>query len=180
MTIFRYVKRLSSPSDYCCNPHPSSLSCYRPSFRCFLFFLRPGTVPGKIGFPLTSVEIQVCPLFHDCYLSYFLSLSHVLRHSTMLCNIPPLTTVYIRAGRLVHVSSRFYFAHPQIMHSRSVYQYCHLMNIHRISVCISFIRTLGTHNKQIIKLHHVTHTHSSGVSRVGLKRGFPKVANIRG
>ena len=27
-------------------------------------------------------------------------------------------------------------------------------------VCISFIRTLGTHNKQIIKLHHVTHTHS--------------------
>ena len=27
-------------------------------------------------------------------------------------------------------------------------------------VCISFIRTLGTHNKQIIKLHHVTHMHS--------------------
>ena len=27
-------------------------------------------------------------------------------------------------------------------------------------VCISFICTLGTHNKQIIKLHHVTHTHS--------------------
>ena len=26
--------------------------------------------------------------------------------------------------------------------------------------CISFIRTLGTHNKHIIKLHHVTHTHS--------------------
>ena len=26
--------------------------------------------------------------------------------------------------------------------------------------CISFIRTLGTHNNKIIKLHHVTHTHS--------------------
>ena len=28
------------------------------------------------------------------------------------------------------------------------------------NVCISFIRTLGTHNKQIIKSHHITHTHS--------------------
>ena len=27
-----------------------------------------------------------------------------------------------------------------------------------VCVCISFIRTLGTHNKQIRKLPHVTHT----------------------
>ena len=39
---------------------------------------------------------------------------------------------------------------------------CHLQHISKLNciVCISFIRTLGTHNKRIIELHHVTHTHS--------------------
>ena len=40
----------------------------------------------------------------------------------------------------------------------------HLQTEHKylnsVCVCISFICTLDTHNKQIIKLHHVTHTHS--------------------
>ena len=32
--------------------------------------------------------------------------------------------------------------------------------IYLFILCISFIHTLGTRNKHIIKLHHVTHTHS--------------------
>ena len=39
---------------------------------------------------------------------------------------------------------------------------CHLQHISKLNctVCISCIRTLGTHNKRIIELHHVIHTHS--------------------